>query len=26
VVRQLRIAVWAAGAASAVELGPEHLA
>jgi len=26
VVRQLRIAVWAAGAASAAELGPEHLA
>jgi isopentenyl-diphosphate delta-isomerase len=26
VVRQLRIAVWAAGAASAGELGPEHLA
>jgi isopentenyl-diphosphate delta-isomerase len=26
VVRQLRIAVWAAGAASAAELGPGHLA
>ena len=26
VVRQLRIATWATGAASAAELGPEHLA